>query len=63
MSCSVLLLSRGELVTKHLAIVSIPTVFAWMAWSCMNESKAGFIEDVSGKLGFFMIASNMTKGF
>jgi hypothetical protein len=29
----------------------------------MNESKAGFMEDVSGKLGFIMIASNATKGF
>jgi hypothetical protein len=55
--------SRGELVTKNLAIISIPTVFAWMAWSFMNESKAGFMEDVSGKLGFFMIASNTTNGF
>jgi hypothetical protein len=34
-----------------------------MAWSFMNESKAGFMEDVSGKLGFFMIASNTTNGF
>jgi hypothetical protein len=63
MSCSVSLLNRGELVTKHLAIVSIPTVFAWMAWSCMNESKACFMEDISGKLGFVLIASTTNKGF
>jgi hypothetical protein len=29
----------------------------------MNESKAYFMEDISGKLGFVLIASTTSKGF
>jgi hypothetical protein len=32
MSSRVSLPSRGELVTKHLAFISIPLVASWMGW-------------------------------